>query len=198
MLGGRYGGGMGLRQQQHARTEDAILEAAYRLFAERGYETTTVDMIAAACDISPRTFYRYFATKDALLSVHGFRSVDEALTRIQPGATVRDVAACLVDAIERSLDHERATLTARLLVETPRLVDDIPSWRSRWALHLADGLAALAGRDRASPSDRMRATLAMSVVGVAVDEKLRHGGDPDLRPLVDRAWAELAAGAPGR
>lgn len=56
----------GLRERKKQRTRAMLIDAATDLCLRQGYESTTVDQIAAAADVSPRTFSRYFATKDAV------------------------------------------------------------------------------------------------------------------------------------
>ena len=55
-----------LRERKKQRTRATLVSAAVRLCLDQGYENTTVDQIASAADVSPRTFSRYFATKDAV------------------------------------------------------------------------------------------------------------------------------------
>lgn len=63
----------GRRERKVAETRRSILDHARRLFEHQGYGETTVEQIAAAADVAPRTFFRYFPTKESLL----FANFDE-------------------------------------------------------------------------------------------------------------------------
>ncbi|HTI77486.1 MAG TPA: TetR family transcriptional regulator [Mycobacterium sp.] len=65
---------LGLRERKKQRTRATLLDAAVELCDRQGFERTTVDQIAAIADVSPRTFSRYFATKDAI----AFALIDDA------------------------------------------------------------------------------------------------------------------------
>lgn len=64
-----------MRERKKQRTRATLIDAAVELCDRQGFERTTVDQIAAIADVSPRTFSRYFATKDAI----ALALIDEAL-----------------------------------------------------------------------------------------------------------------------
>ena len=68
---------LGLRERKKQRTRATLIDAAVDLCERQGFDRTTVDQIAAIADVSPRTFSRYFATKDAI----ALALIDEVLDR---------------------------------------------------------------------------------------------------------------------
>ena len=89
-----------LRQLKKDRTRAALVDAAMRLFAERGYEATTIADIAAAAEVGTRTFFRYFASKDEVLFPDGERRVQAALEAIAGRHTDERPGAVLVRALD--------------------------------------------------------------------------------------------------
>lgn len=93
----------GLRERKKERTRKLLREGAAELFAERGFAGTTVADIAACANVSERTFFRYFDSKEALLlpdSVDLFAYVEAELARRPPHEDPLDaVCNALISAV---------------------------------------------------------------------------------------------------
>ena len=87
-----------LRQQNRVAAVERIISTALDLFEERGYAQVTVDEIAAAAGVSPRTFYRYFGTKEGLFTTDTYAAVGVDLLELEvdpddlPGSIERIIA----------------------------------------------------------------------------------------------------------
>ena len=129
------------------RTEAAIMAAGLELFAERGFERTTVDQIAAAAGISRRTFFRYFADKEELFFAEDERLlqvVEDTLDGAPPGEPVLDLArrATLALAAHSAADPERRLARERLIAATPALQARRMAKTLRWEEAIAARLVA--------------------------------------------------------
>lgn len=100
----------GLRARRRTKTRHEIQQAALTLFERQGFEVTTVDEIARDAGVSPRTFFRYFTTKEesVLFDMYGF---DDALRECVTGAdpthfSLADVEASFVAVIEGFRDDQ--------------------------------------------------------------------------------------------
>jgi AcrR family transcriptional regulator len=74
---------IGLRERKKARLRQQIIETSLRMFRERGYDSTRIDDIVQALDISQPTFFRYFPSKDALLRELGRRAFARQAERLK-------------------------------------------------------------------------------------------------------------------
>src|SRR5256886_2373987 len=96
----------GLRQRKKQRTKKVLVDAAFTLFRRKGFDATTIDEIAEAVELSPRTFFRYFDSKEdvaltlqdqqfsALYAAFAARPTDEPVLTALRHATVAVMRAC--------------------------------------------------------------------------------------------------------
>lgn len=119
------------RERKKRLTRQRIAEEAIRLFAERGYEQTTVAQIAAASDVDPKTFFNYFPSKDEVLFGDLERDADVLCAAVARRGPDEGPGAVLVRMIEEYAEHRRPhvpdraaeelSAIARLYLDTPAL-----------------------------------------------------------------------------
>lgn len=188
-----------LRQRHAERTRAALVSAALELFAERGFQATTVDGIAERADVAPRTFFRYFPTKEAVLFADAVaqrdrigrmlaaRPVDE-----HPFVSLTAAVADLADDI--AAQGDRILLRSRIAAENPGV------WAYERTLLEADMAETLAGfvaerlgvSPTADPRPQVWAALVMTTFRIAFHQWLDAGQRGPLRDAVDSALAAAA------
>jgi AcrR family transcriptional regulator len=189
----------GLREQNARDRREALVEAAYALFAEKGYAHTTMDEIAERAGLSRRTAFRYFATKEELVFPAREQRLAMLRAELAPRAgerafeTVR--RACLALASHFEADRERQLAQWRILRGEPALVGrDLDFDRESEA---AIEQAFLSG-ERDTPRARRRAKVRAAAVTGAVRATLREwlegGATAELGKLGRETFAELEAG----
>ena len=92
----------GLRERKKQRTREQIIDAAMGLFAERGYQATTIADIATAAEVAPRTFFSYFPSKEAVVFHNVDRDLDGLAAVLRdrlPGETAFDALRRWIDAM---------------------------------------------------------------------------------------------------
>jgi AcrR family transcriptional regulator len=132
----------GRRQEHKQRTEHALQQAALELFAEHGFESTTTDEIAEQAGVSPRTFFRYFPTKESVLLVGRYGWI-QSLTQqfLEQPAALSDL-----DALRATLVANAAKLAPgrRSFVLYERAVASSPTLRGRVQERLEEDITAVA------------------------------------------------------
>jgi AcrR family transcriptional regulator len=186
----------GLRERKKQRTREQIVEAAYRLFQERGYHATTVADIAAAAEIAPRTFFAYFPSKEAVV----FFDFEPILASVKAAVDERPAEESTIDALRRWLeqslhadshDTEDARLRKRLINDEPALASHSRHLLSRFEDVLREGVA----RDLGDPPDSLRPKLVAAAATAAINAIDDVGADKEASmKLLDDALLFLRAG----
>ena len=181
-----------LRDRRKRRTAEAIVAAALELFAERGFERTTIDQIAAAADISRRTFFRYFADKEELFFAEDERLlevVEATLDAAPAGEPMLELArrATRALAARSTADPERRLARERLIAATPALQARRLAKNLRWEQAIAARLVERGAREQEA---LLVPKLAMACFQTAFERWVRDPGR-DLPGLVDESFAAL-------
>jgi AcrR family transcriptional regulator len=166
ILGRAPGQPSGLRERKKARTRATIRAEALRLFREQGYHATTVEQIAAAAEVSPSTFFRYFPTKeDVVLQDDMEPLLAEAIEHQPPELGVVAAVRASLRTVIGHLDEEqwdRIRQQAELSMTTPevraRAMDD-------FARTLGVMAEVVARRTGLSPDDLRVRTAAGAIFG---------------------------------
>jgi AcrR family transcriptional regulator len=189
----------GLRERKKAATRARILEVADRLFSRRGYDAVTVAEIAAAADVSVKTLFVHFRSKEDL-AVADTALLDALVAAVgdrPPGTTPARAVGQVLEAALEEPDDAGVGLEGYF-----RQAGDAPALRSRllrlWAEYedaVAEVLARRAGR-AADPGDRLAAIALIGIVRTFTAPEVRRlaagTGTAAVETEALRAWLHEA------
>ena len=184
----------GLREKKRRETRRRIAEQGLKLFAAHGYDATTLETVAAEADISARTLFYYFKTKDEILHFWQGSNFLETLgpalleqpTDQTPLAAVR---RCLVQLISR-YDTTESVIVDRVLnaSETLRMRKQLIYLQMEQTVFAA--LCRLWPEPERRPSLRMVAMMGIGAVRLAIEARRNQS---EHRPLAEYLEASFAA-----
>lgn len=202
--------GVGLRERKRRETRVALSQAAIRLSMRRGWETVTVDDIAAAANVSPRTFRNYFSTKaEAVAAAHL-----ERMLRISDELRTRPAGEPLWTAITNAVaaqfeppprkgdevpapDAKRWMELIRFLFTEPAIHAEVLKASAAAESELAKAISERTGARRANElHPQVTAAVVVAVIGSITERWLRDSPSGSLVLLLRKAFDMVAAGLP--
>lgn len=198
-----------LRERKKLATRRSIRRVAIDMIADRGFSHVTVEDIAAAADVSPRTFFNYFPSKEAVLFGADPGRAAESLARLVhdlPGRSALDMLRVVLTGQARRFTEELAELggdPARWAMQL-KAADADPQLRTAQAAHmakvearLASALAERLGTDpRRDPYPVVLASAATGILRATMSFWAAAGGTVPLEQLTDAAFQALTDGFP--
>jgi AcrR family transcriptional regulator len=175
----------GLRARKKVQTRLALARAAMQLFEERGYAATTVDDIAAAANVSRRTFFRYFSTKEEVFIVDPEGKLAALHVALADGPPDEPTIAALrrgvVALVGAYFEPELIRVEARVALREPVVAAAGLAYQVRWEDALAQEVAADLGADlRRDPRPRIVAHTTVAILRAGVSQWIQGDceGDP--------------------
>jgi AcrR family transcriptional regulator len=195
----------GLRERKKQRTRCALIDSAFALFQRKGFDATTVDEIAEAVDVSPRTFFRYFTSKEevalsllddqlaALLAVVEQRPADESVLTALRNAGLEVLRAC--EAGEGGFDPMRFESMQHLMSGNPALAAHAMEQGAARLTDLARVIGTRMGVDHlVDPRPYLVASVALCSIQTVVNAWRETEPDAKSSDLLDRAFRLLGDG----
>jgi AcrR family transcriptional regulator len=186
----------GLRERKRQQTRERLSRAAMALFLERGFEATTLDDIAAAADVSRRSFFHYFASKEdvvfawqeestaALIAAVAARPADESMLAAAENG---------ICAIARQIEPDEAIAMARLKRDNPALQARDQVKYEKLERALAQALRKRAGHKAQKLHADLVAMIATGAMRIGGELWAAEGAREKPEALVKRMFAALRA-----
>jgi AcrR family transcriptional regulator len=190
---------LGLRETKKRRTRQALIDAATRLYREKGFEGVTIAEIAREAEVAPRTFFGYFETKEDVFLGRG----DDRLDRIVHAIHERDRRQPILSAVRPILMQDReSTLAERAarpglsdLLRHPSITLRLRERWNRWEDLLAGAIAEDVGASLDDPKPKVVAAAITAAIRVAAAAAQKQ---PKKRQQIAEQVFDLLASGLGR
>jgi AcrR family transcriptional regulator len=177
----------GLRERKKQRTRETIARVAHELFGERGYHETTLPEIAAAADVSTRTIFAYFPSKEDIL-FSDFPVMKEAL---EQALAERPEGEEALETVREFILSSHGIEKSELEEQVGRCVESDETLRSHLRARIAqleDVIAAAIAKDIGAPKDDLRPhVVAASLTAAFIVLSERGGSSPKPKSRADVA-----------
>lgn len=190
---------LGLRERKKRERRRCIEDAAIALFEEYGFDGTTIEQIATAADISPRTFFYYFPTKEDVVladySTRLERIVAELRERPVSEGPWEALQACFM-VVAADYETARDDLVRRftIMAANPTVYARSLQLQAGWE----DALAAVLNERSGHQAENLESRLLASAALACMRSSLRHwvltGHDTALPTLIRTGFGQLADG----
>jgi AcrR family transcriptional regulator len=200
-----------LRERKKLATRRSLRRAALDLVTDRGFAHVTVEDIAAAADVSPRTFFNYFPSKEAALfgtDPERIPVLRDRLIHTAPGEPaltalrlimVSDAQAVAVELSELGGEPAEWLRRMKSAHSDPQLRAARAAQMAMVERAIAEGLAERLGTDPdRDPYPSLLAATAAGVFRASISFWAGSGGTVPLEHLIDQAFGALADGLPER
>lgn len=115
----------GLREVKKEKNRQAIINAAKKLFAEKGYKLTTLSDIAYSAGVSPRTIFSYFPSKESII----FDQEDKIISELEARLKNKERDSSIFDELKLFSEDVRKIISAKNDPSTERLINDCDELR---------------------------------------------------------------------
>jgi len=171
----------GLRERKKQRTRETIARAAHELFAERGYHATTLPDIAEAADVSTRTIFAYFPSKEDIL-FSDFPIMKEALAQ---ALAERPEGEDALETVRKFILSSHGLEKSELEEQLSRCVESDETLRNHLRARLAqleDVIAAAIAKDLGAPENDLRPQVVAASLTAAFIVLSERGGGRSAKP----------------
>ncbi len=186
----------GLRERKRQQTRERLTQMAMALFLDRGFEATTLDDIAAAADISRRSFFHYFASKEDVV----FAWQEESTAALLAAVAARPANESMLVAAENAISAMIRQLEAREAIALAQLKRDNPALQARDQVKyekleraLAEALAKRAGHKAERLAARLVAMIATGAMRIGGEFWVAEGARENPEAMAKRTFAAIRA-----